>query len=108
MNYWTEYSKYLRSEAWRLKRQRALNTKGRWCRGCLSRIKVLQVHHKTHKNVPNEPLSDLEILCVDCHRELTSLQRKNPRVDGFTIFKLFTEQKRRARVAQKKKAHRPK
>lgn len=98
---WKSYSAYLNSPAWKIKRERAILSKGRWCRGCLRQDKIIQVHHKTHRNVPNEPLADLEILCIDCHKEITKMQRQNRSVDGFTLFAMFVAKKRRDRLRRR-------
>lgn len=60
------YREYLSSKRWRLKRQQALDHYGCICGRCGSTV-LLQVHHKTYKRLGCELMSDLEILCRDCH-----------------------------------------
>lgn len=98
---WTYLNKYYRSPQWKIKREMALAAKGRWCRGCLKKHGIFQVHHKSYRNVPNEPLADLEVLCVDCHKEITIMQRQNRSVDGFTLFAMFVNMKRVKRLTNK-------
>jgi 5-methylcytosine-specific restriction endonuclease McrA len=61
------YQAYLRSKAWAAKRNQAIDAAGHKCQTCGSR-EALQVHHMTYKRLKNEPLSDLRVLCVDCHK----------------------------------------
>ena len=62
----SDYKKYLLSDEWRLKRGKVFAKRGRICERCKSK-KDIQVHHKTYKNIYNEPLKDLEVLCKSCH-----------------------------------------
>ena len=57
---------YLRSRHWR--KTRAKKLKQVWhCERCRMKIHYLDVHHKTYARIWREYLSDLEVLCRDCH-----------------------------------------
>lgn len=60
------YYEYMSSKRWRVKRRQALDHYGCTCGRCGS-DELLQVHHKTYKRLGHELMSDLEILCRDCH-----------------------------------------
>lgn len=62
------YKQYLKSDKWRQKRFLVLQRDGFKCVRCGSKNR-LQVHHKTYRNVFNEPLSDLITLCNRCHKK---------------------------------------
>jgi predicted HNH restriction endonuclease len=38
--------------------------------------RATQVHHKTYKNIFNEPLSDLLAVCASCHAEMHGIKEK--------------------------------
>lgn len=60
------YDQYMLSDHWKRKRQQALKHYGYFCNRCKSKDR-LQVHHKTYERLDCERISDLEILCRDCH-----------------------------------------
>lgn len=62
------YEAYLRTPEWKAIRLEVINDRHGKCERCQS-TKNLQVHHKTYKNLFNESLKDLELLCSKCHRE---------------------------------------
>lgn len=64
------YTDYLQSPEWRAKREKALRFAGYRCQLCNS-PKNLQVHHRTYERLGNERLSDLTVLCADCHDTFT-------------------------------------
>lgn len=61
-----DYKNYLLSAKWRLKREELFAVRSKICERCKS-VNNIQVHHKTYKNIFNEPLDDLEVLCKPCH-----------------------------------------
>jgi len=63
-----EYKQYLKSDKWKRKRYAVLQRDGFRCVRCGSKNN-LQVHHKTYRNIFNEPLSDLITLCKKCHKK---------------------------------------
>ncbi len=73
-NYWqgksysSEYTKYLQSHGWRLKRKVLLEKVGYRCERCGRKHKKLEVHHLTYQNLGNEPDTDLKVVCPNCHR----------------------------------------
>jgi 5-methylcytosine-specific restriction endonuclease McrA len=38
---------------------------------------VLQVHHLTYANLYHEHLTDLQLVCPNCHKKLTQKQKAN-------------------------------
>lgn len=62
-----EYYRYLRSKVWKAKRKKLFDLRGRRCEECGFTMN-LHIHHLTYKNIFNEPLEDLMILCENCHK----------------------------------------
>ena len=60
------YTQYLRSDKWKLKRKLLFKKNGKWCQECRSTNK-LQVHHIRYDNLFNESLNELKVLCRSCH-----------------------------------------
>lgn len=60
------YPDYIKSDEWRIVRNRILNTRGYKCERCNSR-KNLQIHHLTYERLGKEEDNDLIILCQACH-----------------------------------------
>jgi len=60
------YQAYLKTRTWSLRKSLKLREARYRCErcGCAER---LHVHHKTYKNIFNEPLKDLLALCGNCH-----------------------------------------
>lgn len=63
----TDYNDYLLSPHWLSFRKRALDKAHHLCQSCGSRHS-LQVHHLTYQRLGAELLSDVRVLCKDCHR----------------------------------------
>lgn len=61
-----DYKEYLNSDHWKEIRLKALSRAGNRCQLCSS-TNSLNVHHNTYKNVGNENLKDLVVLCRECH-----------------------------------------
>ena len=61
------YGDYLRKKHWRRKRRQALSHHGAKCSVC-GAVKCLEVHHRTYVRLWKEKMSDLQVLCADCHR----------------------------------------
>lgn len=58
-------------------RTRLLRTRGEQCERCSYSVSaILQVHHKDHSRKNND-LSNLELICPNCHYEEHLLKRKN-------------------------------
>ncbi len=60
------YEDYLRSEAWKRRREYMLRRAGYRCRLC-NRGERLEVHHRTYERLGAEDPDDLTVLCHDCH-----------------------------------------
>lgn len=63
------YREYLKSEKWSKKRDAVMKRDGGICQACLKEP-ATQVHHKTYKNVFEEPLFDLVAICDKCHKQI--------------------------------------
>lgn len=61
-----DYDGYLRSSAWRKKREYMLRQAGYRCQVCNADDR-LQVHHRTYDRLGHEDPDDLTVLCRDCH-----------------------------------------
>lgn len=91
----THYREYLLSEHWQKLRKKRLSNANRTCYACGSRER-LDVHHRTYKRVGREHLSDLIILCRDCHEAVHKMMK----VKKFGLWKaarLFRDKLRKAR-----------
>lgn len=60
------YSRYIKSPAWRRVRAKVLARSKGWCERCRTE-RALHVHHVTYARLGNEALNDLEALCAGCH-----------------------------------------
>lgn len=60
------YKEYLQTHHWRSIREKAIKAAKNACQLCNSRS-ALQVHHRTYERRGCERLSDLTVLCRDCH-----------------------------------------
>lgn len=67
--WWAKYNGYLRSPEWHAKRIKVLRRDQYRCQACLE-SEAVQVHHKTYQHLYDEPLFDLESVCVPCHERL--------------------------------------
>lgn len=67
--WWVEYTAYLKTTAWRLKRQAVLTRANNWCEGCAART-ATQAHHLTYNHMGNELLFELVAVCDSCHHIL--------------------------------------
>lgn len=61
-----DYYRYIGSKAWENKRQQALKHYGNKCATCKATTN-LRVHHLTYARLGQEKMSDLQVLCNDCH-----------------------------------------
>lgn len=87
MSYFTpEYIKYLNSFTWHFKRHLRLIYAGHKCELCGSR-KGLQCHHRTYERLYWERISDLQILCENCHPLADNQRRYNKAVNTFATKK---------------------
>ena len=64
-----KYKEYLQSERWEQKRQEAIRYYGGICNFCGTAIN-LRVHHINYAHLGNEPMSDLMLICDECHEKL--------------------------------------
>lgn len=60
------YDIYLQTEHWANKRTEAIRSAGGKCQLCNS-TKRINVHHRTYDHRGDEPMSDLTVLCRECH-----------------------------------------
>lgn len=80
--YQIKYKKYLESDKWKRKKARLRAERGNKCEKCGLRRR-LETHHLTYDRVFKEKLSDLQILCRRCHREVHS--KNNPPQHGIHL-----------------------
>ena len=67
--WWVQYNAYLKTTAWRWKRQAVLKRANYWCEGCAGRP-ATQAHHLTYAHMGDELLFELVAVCEDCHRRI--------------------------------------
>lgn len=74
-----KYEQYLKSEWWKKIRTEKLYEATHKCAVCAS-LKNLNVHHNMYDRLGHEELSDLVVLCEDCHelfhKRMESRQRQ--------------------------------
>jgi hypothetical protein len=62
------YGAYLKSRHWQRLRAAKLAAVGERCELCGVRG-IVQIHHVTYERLRREELSDLQVLCRDCHND---------------------------------------
>lgn len=102
-----KYAQYLKSDEWARKREKLFLLVGRQCEFC-KKSGIVEVHHLVYDRIENERLTDLVVVCKECHpildthRKAHKLQRNFSRwvyskygeswrgkTELFDIFKLF-------------------
>lgn len=68
-----KYKSYLRSKKWKAKKAAIFNERGKKCEDC-GYEKGLHIHHLTYKRIYKERLSDLKILCSECHKKAHNIK----------------------------------
>lgn len=64
------YDSYMRSKAWKQKRAAKLKSVGHRCENITCRSPLnLECHHKTYDRLGREKMSDLRVLCFNCHMD---------------------------------------
>ena len=91
------YEKYLNSKAWSEIREECFNHFGRQCLFCSN--PATQVHHRDYTNIGKENfLTDLSVLCSDCHKIFHKLRNPNPNdpwakaIEYWDQFKTYVEE----------------
>lgn len=96
------YLSYIHSESWKVKRSQFIE----WCKGssnyycwrCRDKSMLYQVHHQTYERLGKENFSDLELLCISCHKKEHSHMKTSKyearRLNRAWISKLKAENKR--------------
>lgn len=65
-----KYVEYLNSEKWHEKRKQKAIEQDYTCEKCGKVVlKGFHIHHKTYAHLGNEPLTDLQFLCANCHKD---------------------------------------
>lgn len=62
------YKRYIRSPEWRARRQHILARAALRCERCNRFGVALEVHHLRYDNLGDEPETDLQVLCLNCHK----------------------------------------
>ena len=76
------YNQYLQTRHWKDTRKRFYKSKlcKHKCSSCGSTYK-LNLHHKTYKRIGKERLSDLCLLCEECHKKVHNLSRNRKKLN---------------------------
>ena len=74
-----DYETYIKSKEWKLVRQRYFKSNmPQVCFACNTKKETgFHLHHKTYKRLGKEKLTDLVLLCKECHQSCHDLQRKS-------------------------------
>jgi 5-methylcytosine-specific restriction endonuclease McrA len=72
---YSNYSSYLSSDHWQNIRHLLILERGKTCQICLTIGSKLNAHHRTYERFGNELLSDLILICDDCHRRIHQSER---------------------------------
>lgn len=71
-----QYTRYLASDAWFIKRSQVLLRASNACEHCGKADAKLQVHHRHYRTLGKEKLSDLTALCLECHAVADALRQQ--------------------------------
>ena len=69
-----KYEQYILSSDWKKRREWTLIFWGHRCALCFS-TKNIEVHHRTYERLGNELITDLIVLCDDCHAKHHGINR---------------------------------
>lgn len=64
-----DYESYLKTALWAEKKRQTLAERGSSCEACGLKERI-HIHHATYSRLGNEDISDLRVLCENCHFEL--------------------------------------
>jgi hypothetical protein len=92
-----KYKTYLISDEWKQKRELVFQKKWRKCEKCKSENN-LRIHHWTYIRIYKEKVSDLFVLCNDCHWEFHRLYWTRDILRATKAWILWTEVKQRVRM----------
>lgn len=85
---YTNYKEYLKSKHWQDVKNRYYKSKlpKRIDGVCVCKVcnekKSLSLHHRTYKNMGNERLNDLILLCQECHHIAHIIHNENKELKG--------------------------
>ena len=68
------YLARIASPGWRRLKERLIEVRGHVCEECGSEHRALDVHHLSYDRLGHERMSDLQLLCRDCHEEADLLR----------------------------------
>ena len=91
-----KYKTYLLSDEWKQKRELVFQKKWRACEKCKSENN-LSIHHWTYIRIYKEKVSDLFVLCNDCHWEFHKLYWTRDILRATKAWILWNEVKQRIR-----------
>lgn len=92
-----KYKTYLLSDEWKQKRELVFQKKWRACEKCKSENN-LRIHHWTYIRIYKEKVSDLFVLCNDCHWEFHKLYWTRDILRATKAWILWIEVKQRIRM----------
>lgn len=74
--WWRNYRRYLKSEAWQERRKKLYRDRGGRCEDCGRELRGrYHAHHLNYTNVGREPLQELLLLCEGCHKKRHARRR---------------------------------
>ncbi len=93
MNYhqlgYKSYQEFLQSNYWKRKKAQVYATRSIKCCWICKTTANLNVHHQTYFRLGDEKLSDLMILCQNCHKAVHDFKKENPKLSLFKATQLY-------------------
>ena len=93
------YESYIQSKDWRKVRERYFESNmPQVCFACsLKKQSGFHLHHKTYKRLGKERLTDLMLLCPDCHTKIHKAhKRKESRIALWYVSNKFVRESRKS------------
>ena len=89
-----EYLNYLKSNAWRKKRQ-AFKESKLFKDGCyICEFPTVDIHHKSYKRFKNERISDLVALCRSCHNIVHKMVKEHDNISKYNFWSCVKKYKK--------------
>lgn len=103
MSNYIEYKKYIQSPKWRKVRKKFFESKlPKDCFVCFRDDQILDLHHRTYARLGHERLTDLVLVCRDCHNEIHKYAKENPTV-GLWVATSKVRKRHRKRLEAEKR-----
>lgn len=93
----SNYKDYLKTEHWKLMRQRMRKVKNNQCCFICKDTEKLDVHHRYYENLGNEHTKELMFLCRSCHYSVHERLKTstNKQVQLFNVARIMMRERRK-------------